>query len=98
MTYVNGHFQRVYSILAPYIAEFPKQCIVACCKENCFPIYKIKWNDCCNPLNSIFHGVDKTVEALHTSLDSEPSKEYVASGLSLVSQPIWDSLPHADIF
>ncbi|KAI0260618.1 hypothetical protein BC834DRAFT_925821 [Gloeopeniophorella convolvens] len=42
MTCPNGFVRRIFPILAAYIADYPEQCLIACCRQNTCPICPIE--------------------------------------------------------
>ncbi|KAF9548524.1 hypothetical protein CPC08DRAFT_648414 [Agrocybe pediades] len=87
-----------YLILAAYVADYPEQCLVACCKENrCLrctvsPKERGEWKD----------SPSRTPEGtLHTLAEHQAGGdpiEFDEHGMRAVYNPFWKDLPHANIF
>ncbi|KAG2034075.1 hypothetical protein BDR03DRAFT_935443 [Suillus americanus] len=89
---------RVYPILAEYMANFPEQCLVSCCKENRCPKCLVAANKHGDGLNSTMRDPESTKEILHRRKIGQHPPEFEANGLHAVYKPFWADLPHADIF
>ncbi|KAG6835260.1 hypothetical protein H0H93_003352, partial [Arthromyces matolae] len=104
MTCADGWIRRVFPILAAYIADFPEQCLVACCKENRCPRCEIAASDRGDwLLHTIWRDPDETLRLLEKEKKSQlrgykTSERFEELGLRSVFEPFWKSLPHANIF
>ncbi|KAJ3487506.1 hypothetical protein NLI96_g3483 [Meripilus lineatus] len=102
MTCADSQIRRVWPILAAYIADYPEQCLVACCMENRCPIGDVV------PQERGAHGLcvhrelREMLELLRAHRDStltqDQKSRFNALGLRAVYNPFWEDLPHADIF
>ncbi|KAG1791759.1 uncharacterized protein HD556DRAFT_1432872 [Suillus plorans] len=90
--------RRVYPILAAYVADFPEQCLVSCCKENRCPKCLVAANERGDALNSAMRDPESTKEILHKRKIGQHPPEFEANGLRAVYKPFWADLPHMDIF
>ena len=102
MTCPNGFVRWVWPILAAYVADYPEQCLVACCMENRCPICKV------NPTSRGSHEPAPPRETKETvvllamnetnSKDARFKETYQELGLRPIYPPFWARLPHCDIF
>ncbi len=94
----DGFIRTAYPILAAYIADYPEQCLVACCQENSCPICTVhpkqrgSYETC-----SVLRDPDKTLDAFDSEMDGVRSEYFKANKLRLVD-PFWRNLPHCNIF
>jgi len=96
----DGVVRRVYPILASYIANFPEQCLVACCKESRCPCCTVPADKQEYPRPYALCQQDTTLNALqgHRRRDALATEVFNADGIRRVYQPFWAELPHCDIF
>ncbi|KAJ6585760.1 hypothetical protein B0H19DRAFT_926144 [Mycena capillaripes] len=98
MVCADGFVRLVFPILAAYVADFPEQCLVACCKENRCPRCLVDWNQRGNRLHSLLRDETTTLQALDDHRARKSSDRFEADGIREVYRPFWADLPHTDIF
>ncbi|KAF9245631.1 Zn-finger domain-containing protein [Melanogaster broomeanus] len=91
MVCTDSNVRRVYPILAAYVADFPEQCLMACCKENRCPKCLVEANGRGDPLTSLLRDPTLIKNGQHP-------QAFDAGGLRAVHQPFWADLPYSDIF
>ena len=94
----DGFVRRVFPILAAYIADYPEQCLVACCMENRCPRCIVKPTDRGTLVDSLFRDVKTTLETLNKHQQGRDPPKFEDEGLRAVYQPFWAKLPLCDIF
>ncbi|KAG1897031.1 uncharacterized protein F5891DRAFT_1130082 [Suillus fuscotomentosus] len=85
MVCADSLIRRVFPILAAYVADFPEQCLVACCKEN-------------RCLKCLMRDPEVTKDILEKRKNGQHPIQFDDNGLRAVFNPFWANLPHADIF
>ncbi|KAG2144162.1 uncharacterized protein EDB93DRAFT_1241316 [Suillus bovinus] len=93
VTCPDHQVQRLYPIVAAYIANFPEQCLVACCMEN-------RHDNRGDMRESAPRRQDTTMANLWLHSEGEMSSDQFESelGLQAIYSPFWAALPHNDIF
>jgi hypothetical protein len=97
MTCADGWVRRVHTILAAYVADFPEQCLVACCMENRCPQCLVPHRERGLPTWSDPRDQRKTTEILRQRAEGLKPKAFISQGLRPV-KPFWDDLPYTNIF
>jgi hypothetical protein len=97
MVCADGFIRRVFPILSAYIADYPEQCLVVCCKESACPTCLVKpENRGEYRVHSVLRDPESTLEALSDKADGI-SDEFRNQSLRLID-PFWKDLPHCNIF
>jgi hypothetical protein len=94
----DGFVRKVYPILASYVADYPEQCLVACCMENRCPRCVVSPNDRGSPIESISREIDLTLQALNQHHRGYSPENFEKHGLRAVYEPFWRNLPYSNIF
>ena len=99
----DSKVRQVFPILAAYVADYPEQCLIACCKENRCPRCEVDpkkrgellHSDSRDPLE-----VKKLLKQQERREEKErnPTARYNELGLWPVYEPFWKNLPYVNIF
>ena len=98
MVCADGWVQDIYVILVAYMADFPEQCLVRCCKENRCLHCTVNPKDQGSPLESPFHDKTEMLEILTKHQQGQDPPQFEKQGLCAVYNPFWANLPHCNIF
>lgn len=97
MPCADGFIRRIYPILAAYIADYPEQCLVACCRENTCPQCAVPAKKRGDQIHSVLRDPQETLRTLAEQSRGEKPKKFVTQNLRPIN-PFWKDLPHCDIF
>ncbi|KAI0265222.1 hypothetical protein BC834DRAFT_825393, partial [Gloeopeniophorella convolvens] len=97
MTCPDGFVRRIFPILAAYIADYPEQCLIACCRQNTCPICPVEPKKRGEPLHPNFRDPLQTLSDIRAHIRGEDSTRFKAHNLRPIFSPFWHNLPHANI-
>ncbi|KAG2750205.1 hypothetical protein P692DRAFT_20873162 [Suillus brevipes Sb2] len=98
MVCADALIRRVYPILATYVADFPEQCLVACCKENRCPKCVVAADERGDPLDLPMRDPAVIKGILEKRKTGHHPAEFEEFGLCTIYAPFWANLPHSNIF
>ncbi|KZP10902.1 hypothetical protein FIBSPDRAFT_757434 [Athelia psychrophila] len=98
MICADGNIRRVFPILAAYIADYPEQCLVACCMENRCPRCVVPPTKRGEFTTHRARDPSATMHTLHHHQNGEDPHLYEDEGLRHIYYPFWADLPHTNIF
>ncbi|KAF7328215.1 hypothetical protein MVEN_02561200 [Mycena venus] len=88
----------VWPIFAAYVADYPEQCLISCCKENRCPICRVKPNERGDHQEHQLRDMRETLYLMQRQQKGEKDSAFEDDGIRAVYPPFWANLPHSDIF
>jgi hypothetical protein len=98
MTCADGKIRRIFPILAAYVADYPEQCLVACCNENRCPKCTVWWAERGEYKKTPLRTEESVRRTFQRRKDGDDPVEFDLEGLREIYSPFWADLPHTDIF
>ncbi|KAJ6572677.1 hypothetical protein B0H10DRAFT_2444294 [Mycena sp. CBHHK59/15] len=98
MVCADNFIRDVWPIFAAYVADYPEQCLIACCKENRCPLCNVKPTERGDHLPHDKRDQLETLFFMERQKAGEKDTVFEEHGIRAVHPPFWMNLPHADIF
>ncbi|KAF8204494.1 hypothetical protein K438DRAFT_1757693 [Mycena galopus ATCC 62051] len=98
MVCADNFVRNVWPIFAAYVADYPEQCLVACCKENRCPECKVDPNSRRDHLPHNKRDEIETLYLMGRQRAGEKDPAFETEGIRAVYPPFWKDLPYSDIF
>ncbi|KAJ6540666.1 hypothetical protein B0H19DRAFT_959211 [Mycena capillaripes] len=97
MDCADGFVRKLFPILSAYIADYPEQCLVACCRENSCPRCLVKPEERGERVDSTMRDPGETLKVIIEQSQNKFPVEFVDQNLRPIN-PFWADFPHCDIF
>ncbi|KAF8124506.1 hypothetical protein K438DRAFT_2154332 [Mycena galopus ATCC 62051] len=97
MECADGFVRKMYPILAAYVADYPEQCLVACCRENSCPRCLVAPGARGDTADAPWRNPTETLGIFYQQAHGTRPPEFVDQNLRPI-KPFWSELPHCDIF
>lgn len=97
-TCADNFVRCIFPILAAYVADYPEQCLVACCMENRCPCCVVGRDKRGENTESPLRSPGATLRTLSKHKNGEDPYLFDDEGLRPIYYPFWADLPYADIF
>lgn len=98
----DGLVRWIWPIFAAYVADYPEQCLIACCMENRCPICKVHPDFRGSHTPYPPREKQETAELLAKHemgcRDTEFKDAFTSLGLRPIFPPFWADLPYSDVF
>ncbi|KAF8883572.1 hypothetical protein BD779DRAFT_1612257 [Infundibulicybe gibba] len=94
----DGFIRLIYIILAAYIADYPEQCLIACCMENRCPRCMVDPKSRGSSLQSPSRDPSSILNLLDAHHRGVDPREFDEHGIRAIYQPFWENLPYCNIF
>ncbi|KAJ7743569.1 hypothetical protein B0H16DRAFT_1859525 [Mycena metata] len=98
MVCADQKIRNVWPIFAAYVADYPEQCLIGCCKENRCPICTVAPDQRGDHREHLPRDVRETLYLMQRQQAGEKDSIFEDDGIRAVYPPFWANLPHSDIF
>lgn len=96
----DGRKRHIFPILGAYVADYPEQCKVACCRQNRCPAGDVEPKERGDLSACITRDPVLVTQTIRKACEGQPEAidAVKEQGLRTPFPPFWSALPHANIF
>ncbi|KAJ7723149.1 hypothetical protein B0H16DRAFT_1431101 [Mycena metata] len=98
MVCADNFVRNVWPIFAAYVADYPEQCLVGCCKENRCPMCTVSPDERGDHQPHDKRDQMETLFLMARQQEGEKDTAFEKEGIRAIYPPFWMNLPHSDVF